>query len=285
MEYRNLTVEQCRRALHKELDSIYGRGEAEAMIRLIFYQLKGWNTTDMLCHDDNVISDWLADKIAEVIAKLKTHEPIQYILGVAEFYGMNFKVNRSVLIPRPETAELVDIIVDQADGRSDLRVLDIGTGSGCIAIALASALKFAQVKGIDISEKAITTARENARDLKRNVDFEVADIFDYKNSGEYDIIVSNPPYIDESEKGEMEANVLDYEPATALFVPDDDPLKFYHQICRFAGEHLADGGRLYFELNPRHADELAEEMRREGWQNVEIVNDSFGKKRFIKAAK
>lgn len=283
MNLKNKTVAECRRMLHQNLDPIYGQGEAEAMIRLIFLELKGWTTVDMLTHDDIVVSDWLADRISDIVAKLDTHEPIQYILGRAQFYGMNFIVNRSVLIPRPETAELVDIIADDWRGRTDLKVLDLCTGSGCIAIALAKALDFADVKGIDISAEAIAVARENARLNKRQVAFERADVFDYQDANKYDVIVSNPPYVDESEKAAMDPNVLEYEPHSALFVPDDNPLLFYHRICTFAKEHLNPGGRLYFELNPRHADELAGEMKAGGWNNVEVMLDSDGKKRFLRA--
>lgn len=282
MNLRNKTVTECRRMLHQNLDPIYGQGEAEAMIRLIFLELKGWTTVDLLTHDDVVISDWLADRILGVVAKLDTHEPIQYILGRALFYGMNFIVNPSVLIPRPETAELVDIIADDCRGRSDLKVLDLCTGSGCIAIALSKALDFAEVKGIDISAGAVAVARENARLNNRQVAFEQADVFDYKDNNKYDVIVSNPPYVDESEKAAMDPNVLEYEPHSALFVPDENPLLFYRRICAFAKDHFNPGGRLYFELNPRHADELASEMKANGWGDVEVLLDTDGQKRFIR---
>lgn len=283
LDLRGTDVSRCRRRLHQNLDPIYGKGEAEAMIRLIFLELKGWNTTDLLTHDDIPLSDWLADRIAGVVARLDTREPIQYILGRAQFYGMNFIVNPSVLIPRPETAELVDIIADDCRGMTDLNLLDICTGSGCIAIALSKALDFPKITALDISGEAIATAEENAKLNNRQVTFRQADIFSYTDPVHYDVIVSNPPYVDESEKADMDPNVLEYEPHEALFVPDDDPLRFYHCICGFAKSHLTQSGRLYFELNPRHADQLAAEMHADGWQDVEILLDSDGKKRFLRA--
>ncbi|MDE6217635.1 MAG: peptide chain release factor N(5)-glutamine methyltransferase, partial [Muribaculaceae bacterium] len=211
------------------------------------------------------------------------HEPLQYILSLAYFYGMNFKVGPGVLIPRPETEELVDMIA-AASKAPDLHVLDVGTGSGCIAIALSRNLRFADVDAIDFSEKALSYARENAEALKANVNFIHADIFSWTpKENDYDIIVSNPPYIDEQEMESMDSNVLDYEPREALFVPDDNPLLYYRRIAEVASEALRPGGHIYFEINPRHADSLKQLLEDFGFSDVEVTLDIHARKRFISA--
>ena len=270
--------------LRDTLRPIYGAGETQAIIRIMFHYLKGWDTVDILMHESDPLSPFMKSEIDKILARLLKHEPIQYITGEARFNGLIFKVTPDVLIPRPETDELVDIIVTDNSDSEDLRVLDIATGSGCIAIALARSLKFPHVSALDFSEKALKVAEENATNLKADVNFIHADIFKWAPDDKYDIIVSNPPYIDESEKKAMEPNVLDYEPASALFVPDDNPLVFYKRIAIIAKEALSANGLLYFEINPRHADELSSYLKSEGFDNVEIIRDSFGKQRFIKAS-
>ena len=256
------------------------------MIRLIFHSLKGWNQTDLIVHEGDEISDYIRGKIDAITARLSEQEPIQYILGEAHFYGMDLKVDRSVLIPRPETEELADYIVKRYGDRSDLRVLDIGTGSGAIAIALSRNLPFSKVTALDFSDKALEVARDNAAQLKARIDFIHADIFEYNPpSDSFDIIVSNPPYIDESEKSGMERNVLDYEPHSALFVPDDNPLIFYSRIAEVARTALVTGGSLWFEINPRHAEELCRLLAHERFLDIETIRDIHGKERFITACK
>lgn len=269
------------KSLRSALVPLFGKGEAEAIIRLIFLHLKGWNTVDLIINEDKELSEFIKSQIIRILHRLLEGEPIQYIVGRAYFYGMDMKVNPSVLIPRPETEELVDLIV-KGNPQSDLRVLDIGTGSGCIAIALARNLKFPAITAIDISQEALETAKENARILKANIHFELKDIFTYSTpESSFNIIVSNPPYINESEKSEMEANVLDHEPHTALFVPDNDPLVFYRRICDIALTALSDKGKLYFEINPRHAEEMKDLMNASGFLDVEIIKDIHGRDRFI----
>ena len=275
------TLKELRNALRP----IYGNGETEAIIRIIFHYLKGWNTVDILIHEPEPLSPFIKSEISKILSRLLNHEPIQYITGEARFHGMEFKVTPDVLIPRPETDELVDIIVEDATGKEDLSILDIATGSGCIAIALSRSLPFPHVTAIDISEPALKIARENANILKTKVDFIHADIFRWQPSAEYDIIVSNPPYIDECEKKDIEPNVVDYEPHSALFVPDDNPLVFYSRIASIAKESLSRDGNLYLEINPRHAVQLASSLETDGFVDVEIIRDSFGKQRFIKALK
>lgn len=284
--------------LRNELRPIYGDRETEAIIRIIFHHVKGWSLTDMLIHEPEELSPFIKNEIEGILERLKRHEPIQYITGEARFHGLELHVTPDVLIPRPETAELVDIIADDADEREDLRVLDIATGSGCIAIALARTLKFAKVTALDVSAAALEVARGNDRELKTGVTFIEADIFkwpeDEENEGDssgkgavqgrFDVIVSNPPYIDESEKTGMDPNVTDYEPHLALFVPDDDPLRFYIRIANVGRLLLVKGGRLYFEINPRHAKEMVGLLKNNGYEDVEVIRDSYGKERFVKCS-
>lgn len=277
-------MQEILKKLRSSLRPIYGDRETEAIIRLIFHHVKGWNTVDMIIHEGEPLSPFIRSEIDSILCRLMRHEPIQYITGEARFHGMDFRVTPDVLIPRPETDELVDIICDRAADAPDLRVLDVATGSGCIAIALARSLRFPHVEAIDISEPAIKVAKENARRLKADVHFITADIFHWQPSPAcLDIIVSNPPYIDESEKKEIDRNVLAYEPHGALFVPDDNPLLFYKRIADIATEALADNGRVYFEINPRHASEMSEMMDAKGFSRVEVIKDSYGKDRFVAA--
>lgn len=272
--------------LRSALRPLYGNRETEAIIKLIFHYVKGWNTVDILTHEPDTLSPFIRSEIDGILKRLLNYEPIQYITGEARFHGLELHVTPDVLIPRPETSELVDIIVGKAGETPDLRVLDVATGSGCIAVALARALLFPKVTALDISAPALEVARRNAADLKVKVEFIEADIFTWTPDGtKYDIIVSNPPYIDESERASMERNVLDYEPSSALFVPDDDPLRFYRRITQLAASALVAGGHLYYEINPRHADQLAREITGAGFSDVEIVKDSFGHDRFITAVK
>lgn len=282
------TVAEVMRGVVDRLSSEYGAGEARAMGRIIFENMKGWSAVDLAIKANEPMTDFMAGKIDGVVDRLLDDEPIQYIFGVADFYGMKLKVTPDTLIPRPETAELVDIIVKE-NMRKDLRVLDLGTGSGCIAIALARDLPFADVTAVDISGKALEVARENAAALHSQVRFLQGDILKLSDDGalpgeeKFDIIVSNPPYIADSEKQGMEKNVLEHEPASALFVPDDNPLEFYDAILKFARLSLADGGKVYFEINPRYAREMVTLCRGYGFDDAYEMRDSYGKLRFMRA--
>lgn len=277
-------MQETLKKMRDVLYPIYGKGESDAIIRIIFHYLKGWDTTQMLIHQNDPLSPFIKGEIDKILQRLQKHEPIQYITGEARFHGLDLHVTPDVLIPRPETSELVDIISDDADEKEDLRVLDIGTGSGCIAVALARSLKFPMISAVDISTAALDVAKKNAEILKVHINFIHADIFKWKPSGNFDIIVSNPPYIDESERKDMEPNVTDYEPASALFVPDDDPLVFYRRIAAIASDSLSPSGKLYLEINPRHADQLAQMLKSDGFNTVDVMRDSFGKLRFIRAS-
>lgn len=274
------------RYLRNELTPIYGEGETRSMISLIFQNLKDWNQTQIIMNYDMPASDYIKKKISDIIAKLKNGEPIQYILGKANFYGMYLDVDKSTLIPRPETEQLVDIIVKKYSDTPDLRVLDVGTGSGAIALALSRNLPFSQVSALDISPDAIAVAKRNAQNLKCKIDFINEDIFKFNPKPDsFDIFVSNPPYICESEKEDMEKNVLNYEPASALFVPDSDPLKFYTRISQIAQSALCPKGNLFFEINPIYADKLEGMLYTFGFKDIEIHKDFYNRSRFISASK
>lgn len=286
MNEREQTVEQAVRTIRTALRPLYPAGEVEGFIRIIFRHLLHYEPVDILLRKDTVLPGFIPDKIDKVVEELKKSRPVQYIFNEARFHGHDFYVDGSVLIPRPETEELVDIIVDK-NGLSDLSVLDAGTGSGCIAISLALALKFPEVTAVDISEKALEVARRNAAALNaRNIDFVCCDMLDMPvEVGKYDIIVSNPPYIAESEKAGMDRNVLDYEPSGALFVPDDDPLRFYKALSRFGADALKPGGRLYFEINSRFPAEIKKMLDADGYVDVELLRDMQGLWRFARAHK
>ena len=269
------------------LRKVYPEGEARMMVRIIFEQLKGYTQTDMIMKATDPVSPFIQRKVGEAVDRLLRNEPIQYIFQSARFYGLNLKVTPAVLIPRQETEELVDMIVRDADGQTDLRVLDLCTGSGCIAVALGRNLVFPSVEGVDISEEALEVARENAKNLKVNVRFEEADVLNLppQKLPTWDVIVSNPPYVLPDEKTSMPANVLDFEPARALFVPEDNPLIFYKAIERYALTALRPGRRIYFEINPLEATALRDYMISAGWQNVELLPDDQKKLRFLRAQK
>lgn len=240
------------------------------------------------------ISTEKLEKFENAIGRLKNHEPIQYIIGQTEFYGLPFRVNENTLIPRPETEELVAWILDSAKASTKgLSILDIGTGTGCIAISLAENLPSAKVYAIDVSQKALTIAKHNAKLNNVNVWFFEVDILDWrKNSGnlgvedlKFDLIVSNPPYVRELEKTQMQTNVLDYEPALALYVANDDPLVFYKEIIRFAMEHLKDNGKLFFEINQYLGVEMLHLLDNYNFENIILKKDIFGNDRMISGTK
>lgn len=268
--------------LKSGLEGVAEPQEMQAMIRIICEDVFNYDPVDVALRQESELPDFAPQRVADIIARLRCHEPLQYIVGHARFHGHQFKVTPAVLIPRPETEQLVDLIADENTG-SDLRVLDMGTGSGCIAISLARALKFAQVDALDISRDALAVARENAGTLKVKVRFFESDMLAPQPSATYDIIVSNPPYICWSERESMERNVKDYEPGQALFVPDNDPLLFYKSIVPYAAQSLVRGGRLYLEINQRFGKEMHRLLEDNGFDEVRILEDSFGRVRFAAA--
>lgn len=255
-----------------QLKVAYPEDEASALAWWIVEESTGLSRSQLLCDCKGTKN---ISNLQEIIARLLHFEPIQYIFGHTLWCGLDLKVTPATLIPRPETAELVEKISNFHFPISNCRVLDIGTGSGCIAIALKKAHPEWHVTGMDISEEAIKVARENARRNKVEVDFRVADIFS-DGIGDFDIVVSNPPYICEREKSSMRPNVLAYEPATALFVPDNDPLRFYRRIAE-----LKSGKFLFFEINEAYPQELSDMLGKLGYTDIQLTNDIYGKPRII----
>lgn len=277
------TLRQLLDSSRASLAPLYGDNEARWMLRIVMEHVKGWDQTELAIRANDEVSDFIVGRVGDAVRRLLAGEPIQYIYGDTYWYGMTLKVTPDVLIPRPETQELVDLIVKE-NPQPDLRVLDVCTGSGCIAVALAKALNFPTVSAIDISGPALAVARENAALQKVKISFREADALTLKaDSDRYDIIVSNPPYVMDSEKAQMGRNVLNHEPALALFVPDNDALKFYKAIAGFALDALSEHGELYFELNPLTAGELKKWMEAEGWSDVQLLPDMYGKIRFMVA--
>lgn len=273
------------RELWRTLEPLYGNGEARAVTDYVLDVCFGLSKADILC---GAVDEMTAEKTAElnkIFGRLTEGEPVQYVLGRAEFSGRWFNVRPGVLIPRPETEELCAWITADSKASASPKVLDIGTGSGCIAITLQLDMPESKVTAWDISADALDVARENAQQLGANVNFVKLDALNAKPEGEWDVIVSNPPYICEKEKKDMAVNVLEHEPHTALFVPDADPLLFYRAITRLAVQTLSKGGRLYFEINPIYADDTCRMMRAEGMTAVELRSDMYGKQRMAKGVK
>ncbi len=270
-------------SLVAKLTPAVGEREARAMTELILEDVARADRVAVALNPDRVVEPETERRATEIADRVVAGEPLQYILGHASFYGLTLTVRPGVLIPRPETAGLVDLIVHQYDGQPDLRILDACTGSGCIALALARTLPFCQVTAVDISPVALELTKENANALKAgNVEVVECDVLNQPlPTGPYDIVVSNPPYVDLSERADMDARVLDHEPALALFVPDDDPLLFYRNIAKSALAVLRPGGRLYFEINPRHAAEVVDLLTTLGYTDVTTERDFTGRVRFV----
>ena len=272
----------------QSLTPLYDAGEAQAIVRTVLDVEYGMTLTDIICGKVNELSSDEERNLEEIITRLQNGEPVQYVLGEADFAGRTFHVEPGVLIPRPETAELCQWIEEEvssleADERK--QILDICTGSGCIAITLGLNIPNSEVTGWDISEDALRIAQGNVEMLKAgNVRIEYQDALMLPKAAEAaDIIVSNPPYICEKEKADMEKNVLEHEPSIALFVPDEEPLKFYRAIAEYASSALKPEGALYFEINPIYEKETREMLEELGFKDIETKEDAFGKKRMMKA--
>ena len=274
----------------QSLTPLYDAGEAQAIVRTVLDVEYGMTLTDIICGKVNELSSDEERNLEEIITRLQNGEPVQYVLGEADFAGRTFHVEPGVLIPRPETAELCQWIeedVSSLDADERKQILDICTGSGCIAITLGLNIPNSEVTGWDISEDALRIAQGNVEMLKAgNVRIEYQDALMLPKAAETaDIIVSNPPYICEKEKADMEKNVLEHEPSIALFVPDEDPLKFYRAIAEYASSALKPEGALYFEINPIYEKETWEMLEELGFKDIETKEDAFGKKRMMKAKK
>ena len=278
-------MQLAKKIIRDQLSLLYSKQEIESISKLIFEKVLGLSRLQVHLNQLTTIPEANLAQIKEILRRLIQFEPIQYILGETEFYGLTIKVNSSVLIPRPETEELVDwIITDYRQLTPD--ILDIGTGSGCIPITLVKNLPGASAEGWDISTDALIVAKENAKINKVNIGFHYADVLSQtfpSHLHKYDIIVSNPPYVTDSEQSLMLNNVTDYEPHIALFVPDKDPLLFYRSIADIALIQLKQGGNLYFEINEKLGRETADLLVSKGFRNVQLKKDINGKERMIKA--
>ncbi|WP_153848265.1 peptide chain release factor N(5)-glutamine methyltransferase [Sphingobacterium paramultivorum] len=271
-----------------ELQELYDEDEIKAIFLVVVAEKFGLNRTNYQLRKTDIVNEADKAEVLSILQDLKKHRPIQYILNKADFYGEIFQVNESVLIPRQETEELVDLIIKNHKSSQNLKIIDIGTGSGCIPITLSKHLNNALVTTIDISKEAIKTAQENANNLKTQVQFINADIFEWEyifSDQQYNIIVSNPPYITPGEKQHMNQNVLAYEPELALFIEESAPLIFYDVISSFALKHLAPDGDLYFEINQYLGAEMKELMVKKGFEQVKLIKDINGADRIIHAKK
>lgn len=272
----------------EQLTTIYDRGEAKSMLRIYFADVLGITnprSTAQLTHEQ-------LPALKNALARLLQYEPVQHVIGEADFFGYKFKVNSSVLIPRPETEELVDLIINDqrknANQQPSFTLLDIGTGSGCIPIVLKKKLSSATVYAVDVSAEALAVAKDNAHAIDAAVEFRQLDILNTHNwqqfaAGSLSVIVSNPPYIPYREQQLMNKNVLDYEPALALFVVDEQPLIFYQTIALFAQQKLQTGGSLYFECNEFNAQSVGAFLNNQGFVRVAVIEDMSGKERMIHA--
>lgn len=268
-----------------ELESIFDLQEIESFFYIITEFLHQKKRIDLALEPNFSINENEVEKWNAIIAQLKQEKPIQYILGETEFYGLRFLVNENTLIPRPETEELVDLIINRQKAKvksKKLKILDVGTGSGCIAISLVKNLPEAKIFALDVSEKALETAKKNAEINKVEVEFLHQSILETEDlKQQFDIIVSNPPYVRNLEKEEIKKNVLEYEPHLALFVEDNDPLIFYRKIAQLAQKNLSENGKLYFEINQYLGKETVELLESLGFQNIELIKDVYGNDRMI----
>lgn len=278
-------VRDIERYMHAELDALYGAGEVGAFAAMLFEAFLGWDRTHLLLHRDSTVDQSDLLRFHWAVEDLRKFRPIQHVVGYTDFCGCRINVSPDVLIPRPETEEMVEWLCDRFSGSAPpLSFLDLCTGSGCIAIALKNHVPAARVTAVDLSPAALALARRNATANGAEVDFVEADVLEGMNglNGRFGLIVSNPPYVRESERAAMAANVLDYDPAMALFVPDDDPLRFYRAIGAFAAGHLAPQGLLALEINEALAAETCALLQSQGF-STEVREDFRGKPRMVTA--
>jgi release factor glutamine methyltransferase len=283
-----MTVRDAIAKYRSELNSLYAPGELNEIISLVLESVKGFSKTDMITKDNISLNDDEVVQLQGILSELKTNKPVQYVLGYSWFYGMKLKVNHDVLIPRPETEELVRWIIEDYKSTFPIRVLDIGTGSGCIPIALKKHISNAEVIAIDVSESALEVAKENARVHHVDIQFIQQDILRWKDSDEqlqtpFDIIVSNPPYVLQSDKSSLQERVLKYEPHLALFTGTEDDLIFYRSIADYAFRNLVPDGILYLEIHERKGDDVRALLAAKGFSSVELREDMSGKERMVKA--
>jgi release factor glutamine methyltransferase len=283
----SMKIKNYRIQFIQKLSSIYDAGEAESFFYLILEEKNKLKRIDLALNPDLIFSNEEIQLWNTILEQLKQEIPIQYVLGKTSFYGLDFEVNANVLIPRPETEELVEWIIQSGKlgvGSQKNKILDIGTGSGCIAISLAKNIPNSEVFAIDVSETALAIAQKNAEINGVNVTFLLKNILETDNlEQQFDVIVSNPPYVRELEKQEIKKNVLDNEPHLALFVEDNDALIFYRKIAELAQKNLSQNGQLFFEINQYLGKEMIELLEKMGFKNIELRKDIYGNDRMMKA--
>ncbi len=285
MEIRMAELGELQAMVKSELKDLYPPEELDAIVRSLFSHLTGFNASEMVLEKKRVLPESEIHYLQRSVKRLKQYEPLQYITGIVHFYGSEFKVNPAVLIPRPETEELVKWILDNYKDAGDVvRILDIGAGSGCIAITLKKELPEADVHAVDISGEALAVAKENAASLNVEITFNQVDILDPAARSalpHFNVIVSNPPYVTPADRKTMMRNITNHEPALALFVEKEDPLIFYREIVAFSAGHLAKEGRLYLECNENNAVKVVMMLEKAGFADIELRKDMQGKERMV----
>jgi len=287
MQWKTNNLAGLKNQYIKELEDYYDQQEAKALVNILIKSFFGLSRSDMVMNPGYRLSESEILRLHFAVKQLKDYKPVQYIIRKIDFINVRLVVNESVLIPRPETEELVSLIIDR-EKEEHLRVLDIGTGSGCIAIALAKNLESPEVWGIDISEKALETAAVNASENRVDIHLKLLNILEPEGecfTGKFDVIVSNPPYVTEEDKKLMQENVIRFEPHKALFVPGDNPLLFYRAILYYAGDYLNATGRIYFEVNEQYGKAVAGLLSKHGYLSVELFKDINGKERMVTGVK
>lgn len=275
-------MQQFLKQIKSELQDLYSGTEIQQIGFLLIEKLTGWDRSAVILNKNTIFSVQERELLYSFIKKLKNHEPLQYVTGFEWFYGLKFEVSPAVLIPRPETEELVDWVANDNNKKAALKMLDVGTGSGCIAISLKSVFANAEMEAWDVSEPALEQATKNALQNNCNVHFDLQDILQpVQTDKKWDIIVSNPPYIPLSDKEEMSENVLEYEPHSALFVENERPLIFYEKIAEFALRHLTAGGKLYFEIHKDMGAACVAMLKEIGFAHIELRQDMSGHDRMI----
>lgn len=278
------TVKEAYQNFKIFISKVYEPAEAETITAMVFKEILGYDRIKLILNETELLSASLFEQIDFIAFQLIQHKPIQYILGYTYFHDLKISVNEHVLIPRPETEEIIDFILAKHENQK-MDVLDIGTGSGCIPIALKHQRATWNLSAIDVSADALKTAQSNAKKHNLQIEFILADVFEFQPKDKFDLIVSNPPYVLESEKLQMQQNVLAFEPALALFVPDQNPLKYYERIVSIAAQNLNDNGKLYLEINESFASETAELLAQFSFVNIQIIQDFKGKNRLVLGSK
>jgi len=287
VEIRKAELGELQQLMKNELLHLYPERELRSIISVLFSHLTGFSPAQLVLQKNRKLSESEIHFLQRALKRLLQHEPVQYITGKAYFYGFEFIVNKDVLIPRPETEELVDWIIKDSDNSKGLNAVDIGTGSGCIAVSLKKHMPGTSIDAVDISGSALSLAEKNAEIHGAAINFIHGNILDetFRDTlGRYDLIVSNPPYVSREDREKMLPNVTGFEPALALFV-DEDPLLFYREIIKFSLDHLSKDGYLYFECNETYTGQVAELLKSAGSYEIEVRNDMQGKKRMLKGIK